>query len=397
MTTTKQEGTAVTRAPQTVIGKLGDQGAENFRNSLLNMRDQFAVALGDRIPPEHFIEVALTAYLDPKNKLAKCQPLSLVRALMRCAQMKLRPDGKECAIIPRGEIAEAEPMVQGIIRTMLRTRTVLKVEARVVYSGDRFEYAYGLAPKCEHVPGPTSDQGGVTHSYAIVWLTNGQTQFEVIDREELDKIQRITKQQNNGKLGPAWTNYPDEMYRKIAVKRLSKYIEQNAELAAVIEYDNQLQEGLVDPDLRDMLPHLEDRTLEQRAEQHLHRRTEELRVEMQQRAQPAQEAPQEPVQDAAVVETPDVGVLDRPLAWGKYKGRTIRELLDGPNRGYVTHWMVTEKCTALTAEERADVAAAVEAFDVSQGDAHHYDEKASESEGAQEAAAKDVPQAPEPW
>lgn len=398
-------GTTMTKAPVTEVGRLGGENVDLFRQTLEKWAPQFQSALGKGFEVGHFLEVATTAYLDPKNKLQQCEPMSIMRALLRCAQMRLRPDGKECAIIPRGQLANAEPMFQGLVRTMLRTGTVKKVEARVVQHGDLFEYHYGLDPKLVHRPAPSLDQGGTCFAYAIVWLTNGERQFEVMDRDELDKVRRLAKETNNGKLGPAWTNFEDEMFRKIVVKRLAKYIEQNAELAAVVAFDNALETGEA-LDLRDVLPEIEDRSLEERAEQHATRRTEELRQAI------AQQRPQEPsrgdqrdgegVGDGEAVQGAQIvpSSLDVMLTWGKYKGTSLRALLEagGGKRGYVTHFMLGEKCTQLDDDDKARLKAAIVEWDATQeARAQEGGDEAGEDQEPRQRGGGEVPPPPSPW
>lgn len=381
----------------TKLGQLAGQEAQDFRKGIEEFSPAFQAALGDAIPVGHFIEVATTTYLDPKNRLQKCEPMSVVRALLRSAQLKLRPDGKEGAIIPRGREANFEPMFQGIVRLMLRTGTVKKVESHVVKHGDAFDYGFGLDPFLTHRPASSNDQGGVEYAYAVVWLANGERQFEVVDRDELDKIKRLTKEGNNGKLGPAWQNYPEEMQRKIAVKRLSKYIEQTPELAAVIDYDNEIQSGGM-PDPRDYLPELEDRTIEERARQRADSRTDELR-----RAAMAGNGEPETV-EATVVEDPPVEDvqeeeddvnLDVALTFGKYKGRTIRELLDegGRSRGYVTHWMLTDSCQRLDGDQKTALGHLVALYD--EGNADGEDDPQGQGEDGQPTESDATPQGPQ--
>lgn len=322
-----------------------DEGLNRFRHGLEHYRDAFASALGDRMDVEHFIEVATTAYMDPKAKLASCDPASLMHSLFRASQLRLRPDGVEGAIIPRGRQARFEPMYQGIVRTMLRTGTVRKIESRVVKTGDLFEYEYGITPKLRHIPGKSQDRGGTVAVYAIAFLTSGDTQFEVMDFEETEHVRRISKQQNGGREGPAWTNYPDEMRRKIVVKRLAKYLEQTPELAAVVQYDNALDHGL-DIDPADIHPEVEHRTADERARDHADRQTEELRAAMGAYAAGEEEPDEVANEPDPSDDYPDAMALDEEVTFGKYKGHPWRAVFE-LDRGYVTHWALTDKCEAL--------------------------------------------------
>lgn len=322
-------------------------GLQAFRSDLDAMAPQLASMLAGRMDPEHFLEVATTAYLDTPE-LARCDVVSLVRAVRRAAQLKLRPDGVEGALIPRGGKASFEPMFQGLVRTMLRARTVRKVEARVVKAGDDFDYQYGIDPILVHKPTPSHNRGGTTYAYAIVWLTSGDTQFEVMDREELDKVKRLTKENNRGKLGPSWTHYEDEMFRKTVVKRLAKYIEQDPELAAVIEYDNAIEAGS-DRDPADMLPGAEWRTLDQRMEERAAAQVDDIRSRIHRASAEAAEAAPD---DEGGERDPKLAFLASTPSSGKYKHLTWREIMN-EHRGYITHWVIPQGGDFVTDDQRA--------------------------------------------
>jgi len=195
---------------------------------------EFAKALPHRIDPERFVRVALTAIVHDE-KLMRCSTESLYLALLDSARTGLMPDGTEAAIIPYGNTAEFQEMWQGIARLMMRHGNARKVEARVVKDGDDFDYGYGLTPYLDHKPAATDGRGETTYAYAIAWLDNGETVFDVIDRDELDRIQA---QAEKKKPSPAWQNYPDEMRRKTVVKRLGKYLDLAPEAQAAIDFDH---------------------------------------------------------------------------------------------------------------------------------------------------------------
>ncbi len=187
--------------------------------------------LPPQIDPERFIRVSLLAVT--KNKeLWKCSKESVFLAIMESARVGLQIDNKEAALIPYGGHAEFMPMVQGIIRLMLRSPGLVKVEARVVRDGDEFDFEYGLRPNLVHRPLNLS--GDVTHAYAIMWRQGADPTFEVMDREEIEQV-RLTSRATNS---PAWKNWYPEMARKVVLKRLSKYADLSPEASRAIEIDH---------------------------------------------------------------------------------------------------------------------------------------------------------------
>jgi len=207
-----------------------------MRDQLEGARDQIMKALPDRVDPERFIMVALTA-ITRNDKLQECGLPSVFLAVMECARTGLYPDGQEAAIIPYKGVAEFQPMAQGITRLMLRSPGLTKVEARAVFEGDVFHFNYGLHPDLVHVPLGTDTAGRkLTHAYAIIWRQGAEPTFEVVDRDVVEAA-RLTSRAPNG---PAWGNplwYP-EMARKVALKRLGKYADLSPEASRAIALDN---------------------------------------------------------------------------------------------------------------------------------------------------------------
>lgn len=187
--------------------------------------------LPSQIDPERFLRVSLLAVT--KNKeLWNCSKESVFLAIMESARVGLQIDNKEAALIPYGGHAEFMPMVQGIIRLMLRSPGLVKVEARVVRDGDEFDFEYGLRPNLVHRPLNLS--GNITHAYAIMWRQGADPTFEVMDQEEIEQV-RLTSRASNS---PAWKNWYPEMARKVVLKRLSKYADLSPEASRAIEIDH---------------------------------------------------------------------------------------------------------------------------------------------------------------
>lgn len=200
---------------------------------------EFAKALPPSMDPERFLRVGLTAIVH-NPKLLNCSIESIYLALLDSARSGLMPDGVEAALVPYGSKAEFQEMYQGLARLMMRHGGAAKVESRIVREGDDFEYAYGLEPVLSHRPAPESERGDTTHAYAWAVKDNGEKVFEVVDREDLDKAEKQSR--STGK-APAWDNWPDQMRRKVAVKRLAKYFDLAPEAQRALDLDTALETG----------------------------------------------------------------------------------------------------------------------------------------------------------
>jgi recombination protein RecT len=203
-----------------------------LRQGLESKRDDIMAALPDKLDADRFIMVALTA-ATKNERLRECSMASIYLSLMESARAGLFPDNKEAAIIPYGGHAEFVPMVAGLIRLMLRSPGLTKVEARVVRDGDEFDYQYGLDPQLIHKPVGSSDRE-ITHAYAVMWRQGAGPTFEVVTREEIEQVRAASKAPNS----PAWRDWLGEMCRKVALKRLAKYADLSPEATRAIELDH---------------------------------------------------------------------------------------------------------------------------------------------------------------
>jgi phage RecT family recombinase len=320
----------------TALERMGK--VREFREELTTtFRPEIERALVGRIDPDHFIEVAISAYLGD-DKLRDANPVSVLAALRKCAQLGLRPDNEEACIVVYKGIAQAQPMFKGIVRNILRTKLVKVVEARVVHSADAFDYEYGLDSYLKHKPSRGGNRGEVTDSYALAKLANGERIFEVVEADELEKIHQLAVRKNGGVDTPAWRNFPGEMRRKIAVRRLSKYLELDPHAAAVVRYDELLDAGQ-DPEPGELIPEAEWRSLDDRVRDRVDGQTDR----MEQRVAEKEE------------ETNGADPLARAVEFGKHKGTTWRALIASEaGLAYVKQFVLqSAKHKSLTGRLRA--------------------------------------------
>jgi recombination protein RecT len=205
-----------------------------LRELFFQKHDSIASTLPSTIDPDRFIQVALLAAT--KNKgLRSCSKESILLAVMEAARAGLQIDNKEATVIPFKGMAQFMPMVDGIRRLMLRSPNVMKVEARVVYEGDEFDYEYGIRPNLVHKPLVVPQDDLAIAAYAIMWIVGTDPQFEVMVREEIEQVRAVS----SARSGP-WNEWYGEMARKTVVKRLAKYADLSPEAQKVIAMDHQL-------------------------------------------------------------------------------------------------------------------------------------------------------------
>lgn len=191
---------------------------EVFRETLKPMKKRFEALLGNALDDTRFT-MALMVSAQTNPKLLECNRDSLLIAATQAAQDQLLPDGKEGALIPYGGIVKWRPMIAGIVKRIKRQNNNLKeINAIVVRQKDSYEH--WLDENGEHFKHvfASGDRGEVVLTYAFARFNDGSFFFEEIIEADMDVI----KSKSTAKDG-VWKDFPDEMRRKSAIKRLSKY------------------------------------------------------------------------------------------------------------------------------------------------------------------------------
>ncbi len=196
-------------------------------------------ALPKHVPVERMIRL-ITGALVKNPKLQECSQISLLGAIMQSAFLGLEPNSPmaEADIIPYGREATFLPRYGGLL-TLFRRSGIGKVAAaHVVKEGDTFTFQIG-GPIPQHTFDLKTDRGKTIGAWAYFTLDTGETDFEIMSLEQMEKI----RQKSPGKNSPAWVENTDEMYRKTVLKRLLKRAPKSVELADAVEIDNRAEKG----------------------------------------------------------------------------------------------------------------------------------------------------------
>lgn len=231
----KNGGHPALAEPERAVAKA--KPIDAVRAALEKMKPQLELALPRHVSTDRLLRVAITT-IQQNPKLLECDRMSLFSAVMTAAQLGLEPDGVlgQAYLVPFKGKAVLIPGYKGLLALARNSGEVESIAAHCVCANDRFEYAFGLEPRLEHVPAH-SDRGDVTHVYAVARFKTGGTHFEVLSRAEVEAIRR----RSPGATGDAWTNHWDEMARKTAIRRLAKYLPLSVQKAAAI--DEQIELG----------------------------------------------------------------------------------------------------------------------------------------------------------
>lgn len=211
------------------------------------------------ISPAQFVQVVLSE-VKKNEKLMQAfkeNPASVFASVLAGAEIGLMPSDLigEFYLIPRSMKGAdgkyrmtATPMVgyKGLVSILLRSGDVTRVHSEVVYEGDEFAPTYGLEPNIVHKPNfsapRTSDK--ITHVYAVAKFRNGEYQFVVLTRREVEAIRDMSKNSNslyfNDKSDP--NNW---MAKKAALIQLSKMLPKDYYSKKAISIDQSVEGGSV--------------------------------------------------------------------------------------------------------------------------------------------------------
>lgn len=232
--------TAVTEVPKTVSKPL------TLRDRLKNpaMIAELGKALPKHCKPDRMARVALTA-LTRTPRLAECDEASFFKCLLDLSQWGLEPDGRRAHLIPfrnnKKGITECQLIIdyKGYVELAYRSGIVKSIHADVVRRGDLFEYNMGHVTR--HVPhflrldqAKPDKAGDVYAVYCVVELTGGTVKTEVLSKEEVETIRKRSKSGNDG----PWVTDWNEMGKKSAFRRASKWLPLSAEIIDAFERDD---------------------------------------------------------------------------------------------------------------------------------------------------------------
>ena len=201
---------------QSLIRTTIDQAAEDS--------DKILKHIG--LSKEVYSRVAMNAILASPNVL-NCEPRTLRKALLQCAQIGLLPDGDAAVLVPyklKGVLTATLVIgYKGMVDLARRSIPGIVIDTHVVTDEDEFEYALGLHPVLTHKRSPTGalpTEKNIIAAYAVAHMPKNpeHPEFELLFRAELDHI-RATYTQARSKL---WLEEYAEACKKTALRRLCK-------------------------------------------------------------------------------------------------------------------------------------------------------------------------------
>lgn len=215
-------------------------------------RGAIEAVLPKHMTPDRLMKIAMQA-IRTTPKLKECTTKSLFGAVIQCAEMGLEPNTVlgHAYLVPfnnrRAGTTDVQVIIgwKGLVDLARRSGHITSIQAHAVRAGDKFDYAYGLDERLEHIP--AGDESEITHFYAYAKFTDGGYAFEVLPRSKVDGIrdgsQGYQMAKKYGREDHPWIQHYEEMGRKTAIRRLAKFLPLSVEFATAAAMDGQAEAG----------------------------------------------------------------------------------------------------------------------------------------------------------
>lgn len=204
---------------------------QNLKELFEKSKGAIAAVLPKHVTADRLMKIALSLTSKDGNLLA-CNQMSVLRCVVGAASVGLEVGGLlgEAYLVPfKGECTLIIGY-KGLIKLARQSGEIKSIRARVVYKADEFQVEYGLRETITHKPNLESQDlkdEDIVAVYAIAEYKDGEPQFEVMTRAQVDKIRGRSASANSG---PWVTDYA-EMAKKTVIRRLSKVMPLSPEKA----------------------------------------------------------------------------------------------------------------------------------------------------------------------
>lgn len=213
---------------------------------LTKNRDAIIASLPHGFKFDRMCRTAINA-ISTTPTIARCDAGSLFLSIVKAFALGLEPNGAlaEGYLVPfwnsKKGINEAQfmPSYRGFIQLARRSGKIADIYAKAVYSNDVFEVEEGTERKIVHKPDYTKTRGDAVCYYAVFHTTDGAVDFEVMSRDEIERVRSASKAKDAG----PWKEWYEEMAKKTVLKRLLKRAPMSIELSDAIELENKASMG----------------------------------------------------------------------------------------------------------------------------------------------------------
>lgn len=250
----KGKTTAMTKAqPGGAVAAQQPNKIQALSQFLEGRRTEIVKILPPQLSVERVIKTAIMASMENPDIGQKCTAISIYRSVVQASLMGLTVGSgfNEGYFIRYGNSCTFRASYLGWSKVAQRSDGVDLIRASVVYAGDEFEMSE-QPPVLLHKPARASNrgelEGAVAVAYTLRQTPDGRTQHLLYDFAFVDasELAMAKAQADKGKESSAWRSWPNEMRKKVAVRRLCKWLPRNEQLDRLSRIENSADEGVVD-------------------------------------------------------------------------------------------------------------------------------------------------------
>jgi len=228
-----------------------EERVQTLAQQLERMLPEYQAAMPKGREATQLVRDALTCLRTIKD-LDKCEPTSVLGALMTCAQLDLRPgvaglghawplpfwDGKT-----QGLKAQLVIGYKGYIELGYRSGKLAGIASRIVYENelDGFEYVYREdGDILTHKPSYRGLRGGIVCFYSVARIIGGGYSLtEPVSLEEMEAHRdKYAPRDRYKKITGPWVNHFAAMGKKTMILRNFANLPKSAEMGIAMEADN---------------------------------------------------------------------------------------------------------------------------------------------------------------
>lgn len=213
-----------------------------IRETIQKQTPALQQVLPKSLDPERFSRLVLTA-VKATPDLVRCfdtvqGQTSVLLSAMQLATVGLEPNTatQDAWLLPRRRngVWECQPSYgyRGLLKLARRSGQIKTVYAEVVRQGDTFEYRRDLdGDVLRYTPSDEVEDGrALTHAFAVVRYLNGGADFVVLSRAAVEAHRAMSDSwKGKGREFSPWTKWPEEMWKKTALRQLAKMMPLEAE------------------------------------------------------------------------------------------------------------------------------------------------------------------------
>jgi len=159
-----------------------------------------------------------------------------MKCLLDLSAFGLEPDGRRAHLIPYKDQCTLIIDWKGLAELAMRSGIIAKLHADVVCENDEFEFNLGEVKS--HKIDFRKPRGEMYAAYALAQTKTGEVFACVLSKDEVDSVR---KRSRAGTSGP-WVSDYNEMAKKTAFRRLSKWLPLSAEFRDAQDRDDEEME-----------------------------------------------------------------------------------------------------------------------------------------------------------